>query len=164
MNINRAVPKVRRIDVPKQTHSAQVFVADGQGGMRPSEDHRLDGDDWPIALTVPAKAATDRMAHLDAECEVREWHAGGLSQHERDENGGSMPIETSLTSAGSSLQIAWEKERGERLIVRAHPGGTPLLGIDGARAFFRAVARSIWRGLDAASARAARLARSQETS
>lgn len=111
--------------------------------MRPIEDHRFDGDAWPFDFTVPANAATDWMAHLDAECEARQWRTGGLSQLEPDENSGSITIETSFAGSCSSLQIVWEKGRGEGLIVRARPGGTPPLGFDAAREFFKSIEKRV---------------------
>lgn len=123
--------------------------------MRPIEDHRFDGDAWPFAFTVPADAATDWMAHLYAECEARQWRTGGLSQLEPDANSGSMTIETSVTGPCSSLHIAWEKERGKGLIVRARPGGALPLEFDAAREFFKSIEERLKRRITMRSHRRA---------
>ena len=120
----------------KQPPSAKVLVTDGQGGMRALEDHRFAERDWSISFAVSPKDATAWMAHLDAECELRGWQSGGLSQLEPEQNSGSMTLHAPKVSPAAAIEIAWEKGRDEKLSVRARPGA---LSEDGAREFFSAI-------------------------
>jgi hypothetical protein len=122
----------------QQKPSAQIFTADGAGGMRAVADHRFDVD-WPISFVVQAKHATEWMAHLDAECEARGWQSSGLSQIDADENSGSLSVHTAVGASPPTIEIAWEKVRDESLRVRARTGGSPLLSLDVPRDCFSAV-------------------------
>lgn len=132
----RATAELTTTNMPIQTPSAKILVADGQGGMRALEDHRFDERGWPISFAVSPKDATAWMAHLHAECESRGWQSGGLSQLEPEQNSGSLTIHAAEISTAAALEIAWEKSRDETLSVRARSGA---LSEDAAREFFSAI-------------------------
>ena len=125
--------------MPQQKPSATMLVADGQGGLRALDDHRFDPGDWPINFAVPPGDAIPWMAHLDAECESRGWGSGGLAQLEPAQNSGSMTLRAASSGPSPALEIAWEKQRNEQLLVRARAAGNPVLAMDVAHEFFAAV-------------------------
>lgn len=118
---------------------AQIFTADGAGGMREVTDHRFNDDPWPIVFRIASEQAKDWMAHLEAEIEERGWSSSGIGQLHAEENSGSRSVSAAAGQSPPALAIAWEKKRGKELFVRAKPDGTPALPLDEARAFLDAV-------------------------
>jgi hypothetical protein len=118
---------------------AQIFTADGEGGMCAITDHRFDAGEWPISFVVEAKEAVQWMAHLSAEREARGWHSSGLSQIDAAENSGSLSVHTATGATPLTLEIVWEKERDKSLRIRARTSGSPTLSVEVARDFFSAV-------------------------
>lgn len=125
--------------MPKQKSGAQIHVADGAGGMRQVSDLRFEVGEWPIALVVPAKDAETWMAHLRAETEERDWSLSSLSQLDAAENSGTLSIHTASGLSPTTLDIVWERPRGQELRLRARPSGDPVLSLDVAHAFINAV-------------------------
>jgi len=124
----------------KQKSSAQIYVADGAGGMRPVTDLRFEAGEWPIELPIPAKDAQAWMAHLNAEIEERGWSSSTFSQFDAAENSGTLSVHTANGSPPpSSLDIVWEKVRNGDLQLRARPSGNPILPLDVAREFVDAI-------------------------
>lgn len=123
----------------KQKSSAQIHVADGAGGMRQLSDLRFDADEWPITLVIPAKHAEIWMAHLSAEIEERGWNSSSLSQLHAVENSGTISVHTANGPSSATLDIVWERPRGNELKLRASPSGSPVLPLDVAHDFIAAV-------------------------
>jgi hypothetical protein len=124
---------------PKQPSGAQVFVADGAGGMRPVDDLRFEEGEWPIDRVVPADRAGSWMAHLHAEIEARGWNASSFSQLHAAENSGTISVHTATGASPPGLDIVYERVRDAGLHVRARPAGEPLLPIDEAEEFLARV-------------------------
>ena len=126
--------------------SAQIFAADGEGGMRAITDHRFDGGEWPITFAVQAKDAAQWMSHLAAERDARGWSSSGLSQIDADENSGSLSVHTATGASPPAIEIVWEKARDKTLRVRARAGGGSALPLEVARDFFSAIHVRLQRG------------------
>lgn len=124
--------------MPKQKLSAQIRVADGDGGLRPVADLRFEAAEWPIEHLIPAKEAETWMAHLQAEIEQRGWNSSGLSQMDSVENSGTLSVHSGNGLNPTTLHIVWERPRNEALRVRARPHGDPILPLDLAREFIDA--------------------------
>ncbi len=126
-------------DTTRQKPSTQIQVADGAGGMRPVDDLRFEGGEWPIEIVVPAKDAQAWMAHLGAEVEERGWSSSGISQLDSAENSGTLSVHAARGPTPPTLNIVWERPRGGALKVRARPSGAPTLSLEVAREFIAAV-------------------------
>jgi len=125
--------------MPKQKPSAQIRVADGAAGMRTVADLRFEVVEWPIEHVIPAKYAETWMAHLSAETEERGWSSSGLSQLDSAENSGTFSVHTATGPSPPTVDIVWEKPRGEDLRLRARPSGNPVLSLDVAQEFINAI-------------------------
>src|SRR6266702_4327830 len=126
-------------DTTRQKPSTQIQVADGAGGMRPVDDLRFEGGEWPIEIVVPAKDAQAWMAHLGAEVEERGWSSSGISQLDSAENSGTLSVHAARGPTPPTLNIVWERPRGGALKVRARPSGAPTLSLEVAREFIASV-------------------------
>jgi hypothetical protein len=104
--------------MPKQKSSAQIHVADGAGGMRPVADLRFEAGQWPIELTIPAKDAENWMAHLSAEVEEHGWSSSSFSQLDATENSGTLSVHMGSGPSPPTVDLIWEKLRGEALRYR----------------------------------------------
>jgi hypothetical protein len=102
----------------KQQPSAEIYVADGVGGMRPVNDLRFDTGSWSIQLAISPKDAESWFAHLYAEINERGWQSSGISQLDATENSGSLSV---YKAAERALDIVWEKARSKKLVVRVRP-------------------------------------------
>jgi hypothetical protein len=125
--------------MPKQKSNAQIHVADGAGGMRPVADLRFEAGQWPIELTIPAKDAENWMAHLSAEVEEHGWSSSSFSQLDATENSGTLSVHMGSGPSPPTVDLIWEKLRGEALRLRARPSGDPVLSLDVARDFISAI-------------------------
>lgn len=123
----------------RQRSSAQVFVADGAGGMRPVDDLRFEEGEWPIDLVVASDRGASWMAYLHAEIEARGWNASSFSQLHPAENSGTISVRTAAGSSPPALDIVYGGVRDARLHLRARPGGHPPLPVDDARQFLARV-------------------------
>jgi hypothetical protein len=123
----------------RQPSSAQVFVSDGAGGMRPVEDLRFEEGEWPIDLEEPPDRASTWMAHLHAEIEARGWSASSFSQLYVAENSGTITVHTASGAGAPAIHIVYERLRDASLHVRARPTGDLPLPIGDAQAFLARV-------------------------
>jgi hypothetical protein len=121
--------------MPKQKTSAEVWVADGVGGMRQIPDLRFEGGDWPIDLVVSSQGAEAWMSHLHAEIEERGWTSSSLSQLDTVENSGTLTVHATVGPSPPSLNIVWNRTRGGDLRVRAQPTGDPPLTLEEVQIF-----------------------------
>jgi hypothetical protein len=110
----------------RQPSSAQAFVADGAGGMRPVDDLRFEEGEWPIDRVVPPDRAGLWMAQLHAEIEARGWNASSFSQLHAAENTGTISVHTATGSSPPGLDIVYERLRDASLHLRARTSGEPL--------------------------------------
>lgn len=130
----------------KRKSSAQVFVADGAGGMRPAEDLRFDKDDWPLSFDVPAEQADAWMLSLDAEVHARGWNSNAFSQQDRVESSGTIQVHVTAGPTPSRIEFVWERARDSSLHVRARSGGDPPMRPDEVGGFLDAVAGRVEAG------------------
>jgi hypothetical protein len=123
----------------KEKSAAQLSVHDGAGGTRAVVDLRFEAGPWPIELVVVAKDATEWMAHLHAELEDRQWGWNGLGQLGSEGNSGSITIHTAGGPSPPSIEVVWEKDRNDDLLIKARPSGTPVLAIGVAKEFISSI-------------------------
>jgi hypothetical protein len=123
----------------RQRSSAQVFVADGAGGLRPVDDLRFEEGEWPIDLVVLPADADSWMAHLHAEIEARGWNESSFSQLHAAENTGTISVRTASGSDPPGLDIVYERLRDAGLHLRARPAGDPPQSVDEAKQFLARV-------------------------
>ncbi len=117
--------------------SSSIMVGDGRGGMRPVDDHRFAGGDWPIERVLPDNEARSWMAHLKAETQEHNWPSNTLSQLNPEENSGSCTIRMGQEPDAQTIEVAWEKPRRGTLLLHAR-AGDPSRAAD-ASAFIEAV-------------------------
>jgi hypothetical protein len=75
-------------------------------------------DNWPIRLQVLKQAADNWMRYFSAACEEHGWSLSGLTQHERQEDSGTVTINKQATAL---ITVVWERKRGGMMNIRARP-------------------------------------------
>jgi hypothetical protein len=105
--------------------------------MRPVDDHRFSGRDWPIERVLPDNEATSWMAHFRAEAQERNWPSAALGQLDPDESSGSCTIRMGQEPEAQTIEVAWEKPRRGTMLLHAR-AGDPVRAAD-ARAFIEAI-------------------------
>jgi len=99
----------------KRKPRAEISVADGAGGMVRVHDRRFQ-DNWPVQLQVSKELADTWVRYLSAASEPRGWSLNSLSQHERNEDSGTVTINQQARMVAT---IVWERKRGGALSIRA---------------------------------------------
>lgn len=114
-----------------QKPTATVLVADGAGGLRPIEPQGFEDGLWPVQRLIPARDATEWMAHWSAIAESRGWAASALSQLHAEHNAGSLTVHLAAGPEAAAIDCAWEKLRdGDlRVRVRPNPARPPAAGV-----------------------------------
>jgi hypothetical protein len=130
----------------RQASGAQVFVADGAGGLRPVTDLRFDEGAWLVDLRVPAEKAAAWVSHLHAEIDERGWMASSFSQLHGLENSGTISVRTVAGSYPPGVDIVYGRFRDASLHIRARPAGEPPLSIEGVNAFVARIAERVTAG------------------
>jgi hypothetical protein len=120
----------------------EILVADGAGGVRRVRDLRFESGAWPIELRVTARRAALWMSYLDAECESRGYPTTGLSQLDPAENSGSMSIQLAVGAKAPSIEVMWERDRDQALLVRARPAGDPPPALADVRGILAAITKA----------------------
>jgi hypothetical protein len=128
--------------MPRQKSTVKILVADGAGGMRPVNDLRFESGAWPVALRIPAKRAALWMDYLDAECESRGYPTAGLSQLDPAENSGTMSIQLAVGATAPAIELMWERDRNQALLVRARPAGDSPPALPEVRALLTAITKA----------------------
>lgn len=128
--------------MPRQKPTVEILVADGAGGMRAVRDLRFESDTWPVELRVPARRAALWMAHFDAECESRGYPTAGLSQSDPAENSGTMSVQLAAGPSAPAIEIMWERDRDQALLVRARGSGDHPPSLADVRAFLTAITKA----------------------
>ncbi len=122
----------------KRKSKAQLFAADGSGGMAEIHDYRFEQAEWPIRFLVPKERADTWFLYLAAECGRRQWNSSSFGQLQSNENSGTITI-TADATRNLQLGIIWERKRGGPIHLRARSVGTTTFLDSDASALFEHV-------------------------